>query len=199
VGLWPIGASSLSTVPSATEERLRGAGEDHMTLRRTGDTWARLAIPRRRHTASVLAAALIGVFSAVGVLAFMGALLAPGVAGIDVFEADNLERLAASTVATAVILVLAAFFCGGWAYGALRGREARDRLGNAGDGDSDVLDPSRWANAGIRRRATKDDGRSMRWEGHWHQREGRARRYWRKFAGIDLDVAQFDEFAGRIR
>lgn len=90
-----------------------------MTLRRSESTWVPVARPRRL-TAAYMTAALVGVFAALGVLTSVAALLTSG--GIDIFEASNLERFAASTVATAIGLVFAAFFCGGWAYGALRGR-----------------------------------------------------------------------------
>lgn len=95
-----------------------------MTLRRSESTWVSVALPRRL-TAAYMTAALVGVFAALGVLTSVGALLTSG--GIDIFETGNVERFAASTVATAIGLVFAAFFCGGWAYGALRGRENRDR------------------------------------------------------------------------
>ncbi|HVR31540.1 MAG TPA: hypothetical protein VMS74_02420 [Acidimicrobiia bacterium] len=79
-------------------------------------------------TRADIAAGMIGVFAALGVLALFDALLTPGVAGIDTFQASNLERNGASTMATAIGLVFAAFFCGGWVYGALRKREERGRL-----------------------------------------------------------------------
>jgi hypothetical protein len=107
-----------------------------MTLWRSGSTWVPVTMPRRRLTAADIAAALMGVSAALSVLAFMGGLLISGVAGPDIFEASKLERLAASTVATAIILVFAAFFCGGWAYGALRGREKRGKLGDVHSGET---------------------------------------------------------------
>lgn len=79
-------------------------------------------------TRADLAAGMIGVCAALGVMALFDALLIPGAGGIDTFKASNLERLGASKVATAIGMVFAAFFCGGWVYGALRVREERGRL-----------------------------------------------------------------------
>lgn len=76
---------------------------------------------RRRQTADEFAPALMGVFATLGVLAVLGVLLTSGVAGIDIFEAGKLERLAFSTVTITIVVVFAAFFCGGWVHGTLRG------------------------------------------------------------------------------
>jgi hypothetical protein len=81
---------------------------------------------RRRLEASDVAAALMGMSAALGVLALMGALLTASVAGLDLrLDAGSLEEMAAASISTAIVLVLAAFFCGGWAYGALRERDRR--------------------------------------------------------------------------
>ena len=87
-----------------------------------------MTVPRRRLSTADMASALMGVLVALTVVTFMGALLNSVVlAGIDVFEASRLERLAGSTVATAIVVVFVAFFCGGWAHGALRGRHSGRR------------------------------------------------------------------------
>lgn len=79
-------------------------------------------------TRADIAAGMIGVFAALGVMTLFDALLTPVVGSIGTFKASNLERLGASTVALAIGLVCAASFCGGWVYGALREREKRGRL-----------------------------------------------------------------------
>lgn len=82
---------------------------------------------RRRMTAVDLTAALLGAFTALGLLAVMLALLTSGIAGIDIFEAGKLERFATSTVTTTIVVVFAAFYCGGRMHGALRGSEKQGR------------------------------------------------------------------------
>jgi len=72
-------------------------------------------------TPADIAAGMIGVLAALGVMALFDAMFTPGVAGIDTLKASNLEPLGASKVATAIGMVFASFFCGGWVYGALRG------------------------------------------------------------------------------
>lgn len=57
--------------------------------------------------------------AALSVLA--GALLTAGVADVEL-RVSGLEEMAAAAIPTAIVLVLAAFFCGGWAYSAQRAR-----------------------------------------------------------------------------
>lgn len=78
-------------------------------------------------TAVDLTAALLGAITALGLLAVMLALLTSGIAGIDIFEAGKLERLATSTVTTTIAVVFAAFYCGGRMHGALRGSDKQGR------------------------------------------------------------------------
>lgn len=170
-----------------------------MTVRSSERAWVPVTMARWLAAIDVTAV-LMGVVAAVGVLALIGTALIAGVAGIDIFEASNLERLAASTVAIAIGLVFAAFFCGGWAYGALRGRAKRGRLGDVRYGEPDVRDPVRWAGADTGPGATTDDGISLNRDGQ-HQAESKVKQLWRNLTYGDLDVAarDFDEFVGRIR
>lgn len=75
----------------------------------------------RRLGSADVAPVLIGMSAALGVLALVGALLTAGFAGVDL-RPGGLEEMAAATIPTAIALVLAAFFCGGWAYSAVRRR-----------------------------------------------------------------------------
>lgn len=145
-----------------------------MTLRRSESAWIPVTMPRRRFTVPDIAPVLAGVAAALGVLASIGALLSSGVAGIDIFEVGNLERLATSTVVAAIGWVFAAFFCGGWAYGALRGREKRDSFADA-RGGHDGRGPVRWAGAGTGRSTNMDDSASLHWEGRYDEFVGRVR------------------------
>lgn len=145
-----------------------------MTVRRSESAWIPVTMPRRRFTVLDIPPVLVGVAAALGVLASIGALLSSGVAGIDIFEAGNLERLATSTVVAAIGLVFAAFFCGGWAYGALRGGEKRDMFGDA-RGGRDGRGPVRWAGAGTGRSTNMEDSASRHWEGRSNEFVGRIR------------------------
>lgn len=69
-----------------------------------------------------LVAAAFGMFTALGVLVFLGALIAAGAAGIDyqlnAIDADgNLQDVELVGTAVAVIVVFVSFLIGGWATG----------------------------------------------------------------------------------
>lgn len=101
-----------------------------MTLRRSGTSLVPLTVFRRWVTPVDFVAVVMGVFAALGVLAVMAVLLTSGIGGIDILEAGKLERFAVPTVITTIVVVLAAFFCGGWVHGTLRGRDKHSRLGS---------------------------------------------------------------------
>lgn len=67
-------------------------------------------------------AAILGMFAAIGVLVFLGALIAAGDAGIDyqlnLIDLDgNLNEVEVVGTLVAIAVVFAAFFAGGWATG----------------------------------------------------------------------------------
>ena len=86
-----------------------------------------VSVFRRRSAAIHFSAGLMGVLAALSVLAVMGSLLTSGIAGVDIFEPGMLERFEAPTVAAIVVVVFAAFFCGGWVHGVLSRKEIRPR------------------------------------------------------------------------
>lgn len=77
-----------------------------------------------------ITAALMGGLATLGAMAVMIVLLTSNAADIDLLEASKFEQLVASTVLTTIVVVFAAFFCGGWVYAALRGRKQPGRLGD---------------------------------------------------------------------
>lgn len=67
-------------------------------------------------------AALMGMFTSLGVLVFLGALIAAGAGGLDyqlnAFDIEgNAQELAWAGVIAATLVVLASFLAGGWASG----------------------------------------------------------------------------------
>lgn len=100
-----------------------------MTPRRRGTTWVP-TVSQRWLTTVDITAALMGVLATLGAMAVMIVLLTSGDAGLEVLEASKFEQLVTSTVLTTIVVVSAAFFCGGWVYGALRGRRKPRRLGD---------------------------------------------------------------------
>ena len=87
-----------------------------------GGTEVDLAPIRERFGGIDTPAALMGMFAAIGVLVFLGALVGAGAAGIayelNAIDLDGTVReLAAPGVVVAVVIVFVSFLLGGWATG----------------------------------------------------------------------------------
>jgi hypothetical protein len=81
-----------------------------------------LASIRDRFGGADLVAGILGMFTALGVLVLLGALIAAGAGGIDyqVNQIDldgNLQEVEVIGAIVAIVVIFAAFFVGGWAAG----------------------------------------------------------------------------------
>jgi hypothetical protein len=71
-----------------------------------------------------VSAVLVGLSAALGLLTLMGAASNAVAASFDL-RFDGVAHMGPATISTAILLVVTAFFSGGWAYSALRERDQR--------------------------------------------------------------------------
>jgi hypothetical protein len=73
-----------------------------------------------------VSAVLVGLSAALGLLAFLGAASNAVAASFDLrFDGLAFTHMGPAMISTAIVLVVTAFFSGGWAYSALRERDRR--------------------------------------------------------------------------
>lgn len=95
---------------------------EHTTPSRVRGAEVDLGSIRARFGGADVVAGILGMFTALGVLVFLGALIAAGAGGIDyqINQIDidgNLQEVEVVGAIVAIIVTLLAFFVGGWAAG----------------------------------------------------------------------------------